>query len=125
MHGHWPGEQWPVQYGHQSKLAPQTGKRDPGAAVCEWLKSSTNAGLTADPCAPRAGEEDEPDATFDDDFTAHCCAADDDEAAKQIQQYADRGWLAETSYAKLQSKFGNDFTVSDFLLRRQGKAMTN
>ena len=93
--------------------------RDPGAAVCEWLKLGANAGLTADPCGvdgifPRAGEEDEPDATFDYDFTTHSCAADDDEAAEQIQQYADRGWLEETSYAKLQSKFGNDFTVSDF-----------
>ena len=93
-------------------------------------KSGANAGLTADPCGiggifPRAGEEDEPDATFEDDFTAHSCAAGDDEAAKQIQQYADRGWLEETSYAKLRSKFCNGFTVSDFCVvkEKQGRLM--
>ena len=44
---------------------------------------------------------------------AHSCAADDDEAAEQ-----------ETSYAKLQSECGNDFTVSDFCVvvkEKQGK----
>ena len=85
--------------------------------------------MTADLCGidgifPRAGDEDEPEANFDDDFTAHSCAADDDEAAEQIRQYADRGWLQETSYAKLQREFGNDFTVSDFCVvvkEKQGK----
>ena len=105
------------------------GRRHPGAAVCEWLKSGANAVLITDPCGvggifPCAGEEDEPDATFDDDFTAHSCGADDDEAAKQIRLFADRGWLEETPYARLQSKFGNDFTVSDFCVvvkEKQGK----
>ena len=103
--------------------------RDPGAEVCEWLKSGANAGLTADPYGidgifPRAGDEDEPDANFDDDFTAHSCAANDEEAAKQIRQYADRGWLEETSYAKLKKEFGNDYTVSDFCVvvkEKQGR----
>ena len=104
--------------------------RDPGTGVCEWLKFGANAGLSADPTGtdgvfPRADDKFSASDCLYEDFVAHSKAAQDDEAKNQMRQYADQGWLEQTSHEELVRSYGADYTVSDFCVvtkEKQGKA---
>ena len=103
--------------------------RDPGAGVCEWWKFGANAGLSADPTGidgvfPRADDKTSPSDCLFEEFVAHSKAAQDDEDKDQIRQYADQGWLEQTSREELERSYGRGYAVSDFCVfakEKQGK----
>ena len=58
---------------------------------------------------------------MDANFVARSTAADDPEAAKQIEEYWKKGWLQQTTREQVQAAYGSDFKVSDFCVLTKTK----
>ena len=75
--------------------------QDPGVSVCAWLTDGAPAGLTAEPqgiddVVPWAEEDDSDDVALDANFVPRSTAAHEPEAARQIEEYGEKGWLQQT-----------------------------
>ena len=99
--------------------------RDPGVGVCNWLTRGANAGLSADPegidgIFPLADTELE-EFEADECISTQSAESLDNDSMEQIEGYAKKGWLEETSRQELIQEFGSDFTVSRFCVISQEK----